>query len=162
MIKDKIKPPQELKRIVRRLKMQRKRVAFTNGCFDILHRGHVRYLEKAKLAADILIVGLNSDQSVRRIKGRNRPINSLRERMEIVASLESTDFITYFNENTPKRLIKELRPNLLIKGGDWKKKDIVGRDIIESYGGKAKTIAYIKGYSTSAAIERVCKGVHAK
>ena len=157
VIKDKTKTPGSLKKIISRLKKRGKKIAFSNGCFDIIHSGHVDYLEKAKKLSDILIVALNSDASVKRIKGPLRPINTLKNRMNMVAALESVDFVTYFNQNTPLEIIKYLKPDLLIKGGDWKKNKVVGKDIVASYGGRTLTLPFRKGQSTSRMIERIGK-----
>ncbi len=153
----KIQSLSQLKKTIVYLKKRKKRIAFTNGCFDILHYGHIKYLQAAKKLADILIVAVNSDASVKKIKGKNRPLSSLRQRMEILAGLEVVDFVTSFNEFTPYNIIKTLKPTLLIKGGDWDIKDIVGKEIVESYGGQVINIAYIKGMSTSKLIEKIAK-----
>ncbi len=153
LIKNKIKSPKKLKKIITRLKKRGFKVAFTNGCFDILHYGHVSYLEKAKRLADILIVALNSDGSVKRIKGKARPVMKLRNRMRIIAALECVDFVTSFNQSTPLEVIKLLKPDILIKGGDWSQDSIVGKDIVNSYGGNVATIPYIKGQSSTKFIK---------
>jgi D-beta-D-heptose 7-phosphate kinase/D-beta-D-heptose 1-phosphate adenosyltransferase len=145
----------ELKKILAIKKKQNKIIAFTNGCFDLLHYGHIKYLNRAKELADILIVGINTDASVKKIKGKKRPITSLKQRMEIIAGLEAVDYVISFSETTPYNLIKIIKPDILIKGGDWKRKDIVGKDIVEAYGGKVITIPYIKGISTTNIIKRV-------
>ncbi|MFH1577576.1 MAG: D-glycero-beta-D-manno-heptose 1-phosphate adenylyltransferase [Candidatus Omnitrophota bacterium] len=155
LIKDKIKSHRELKTIISRLKKRGQRIAFTNGCFDIIHLGHITYLEKAKKSADLLIVAINSDRSVKKLKGKNRPVKKLKSRMAIIAALESVDFVTYFRETTPFEIIKLLKPDILIKGGDWNKDRIVGKDIVRDYGGQIKTIPYIKGYSSSKIIRRL-------
>ena len=157
MVNKKIKKINQLKGIIVKLKKQGKRIAFTNGCFDILHYGHVKYLKKAKKLADILVVALNSDSSVKKLKGKNRPITPLRQRMEILAGLETVDFVTSFRVPTPYKVIRTLKPNLIIKGADWNIKDIVGKDIVESYGGKVINIAYIKGISTAGLIKKIAK-----
>ncbi|MCM8783038.1 MAG: D-glycero-beta-D-manno-heptose 1-phosphate adenylyltransferase [Candidatus Omnitrophica bacterium] len=146
----------KLKRILP-LKRKNKTIAFTNGCFDILHYGHIKYLSQAKKLADILIVGVNSDTSVKKIKGEGRPINPLRQRMEVVAALSSVDYVVSFTQPTPWFLIKTIKPDILIKGGDWKKKNIVGSDIITSYGGKVLTLPYVKGVSTTDIINKIIK-----
>ena len=128
---------------------------FTNGCFDILHAGHVTYLEKAKRLGDILVVGLNSDSSVRRIKGPGRPVNPEGDRARVIAALEAVDFVTLFSEDTPLNLICELRPNILVKGADWKKGQIVGAKEVQSWGGKVKQIPLVPGRSTSAILEKM-------
>ena len=157
LIEDKIKSPEKLKKIILNLKKQGKRVAFTNGCFDILHYGHVDYLENAKKLTDKLVVAINSDSSIKRIKGKNRPIFNLRDRIRIVAALECVDFITSFNQDTPLEIIKLLKPDILIKGGDWNKNKIVGKDVVESYEGRVITVPYIKGKSSSKIIKKIVK-----
>lgn len=157
MIEAKLKSRKKLKNTILRLKKQGKRIAFTNGCFNILHYGHVNYLQRAKGLADILVVAINSDSSMKRIKGKARPIINLRSRMRIVAALEAVDFVVSFNEDTPLNLIKLLKPGLLIKGGDWKKREIVGKDVVESYGGKVMTLPFIKGYSSSKIIKEIAR-----
>lgn len=153
----KIKSLSKLKRIIRGLKEKRKKIVFTNGCFDILHSGHIKYLEAAKGKGDILVVAINSDKSIKGIKGEGRPIIGDKERAEIVSALECVNYVTIFNENTPIETIKALSPDVLIKGGDWRKKDIVGSGYVESYGGKVITGPYIKGYSTTRIIDRIKK-----
>ena len=157
LIKNKIKSPRRLKNIILRLKRQGERIAFTNGCFDILHYGHVNYLQRAKGLTDILVVAINYDSSVKRIKGSKRPIISLKDRMMIVAALESVDFVTSFRQDTPLEIIKLLKPDILVKGGDWNKKKIVGKDIVQSYGGSVIILPYIKGQSSSKIIKRIGK-----
>ena len=130
-------------------------IVFTNGCFDILHAGHVSYLEEAKSLGDILIVGLNSDDSVRRIKGDKRPIIPQEERAYILSRLKPVDYVVIFEEDTPENLIKKIRPHILVKGGDWTPDKIVGREFVESYGGKVVTIPFSFHTSTTAIIERI-------
>ena len=130
-------------------------VVFTNGCFDILHPGHVRYLEAARALGDCLVVGLNSDESVRRLKGPRRPICTQDERATVLAALESVDFVTVFDEDTPLRLIEAVRPDVLVKGGDWAPDRIVGRDVVESHGGRVVTIPFVPGKSTTGIVERI-------
>lgn len=139
------------------LRKKGKKVVFTNGCFDILHVGHVDYLAKAKGLGDVLVVGLNSDDSVRRLKGAGRPINKERDRAKVLSGLVFVDFITIFGEDTPKKLIEMLSPDVLVKGGDWKKKDIVGADFVRSCGGRVVTIPFVKGYSTTSIIKKMSK-----
>jgi D-beta-D-heptose 7-phosphate kinase/D-beta-D-heptose 1-phosphate adenosyltransferase len=134
---------------------RKKGIVFTNGCFDVLHYGHVRYLDEAKAKGNILIVGLNSDRSVRKLKGKNRPINPQSERAGVLAALESVDYIVLFDEDTPIRLIETLRPDVLVKGGDWSKKKIVGADIVRSYGGKILTIPFVKNLSTTNTLKKL-------
>ena len=130
---------------------------FTNGCFDILHAGHVIYLEKAKKLGDILVVGVNSDASVKRIKGPGRPINPEGDRLRVIAGLEAVDHATLFNEDTPLDLIREIRPDVLVKGADWTKAKIVGAKEVESWGGKVKQIPLVPGRSTTRMIEKMKK-----
>jgi len=126
MLESKIKSLKEIETISRRLRAQGKRIVFTNGCFDLIHYGHVKYLQDAKRKGDILVVGVNSDSSVRHIKGRNRPIVSEKYRIRVIAGLESVDYTFLFNQDTPLAAIKSVKPDILVKGADWKKSDIVG------------------------------------
>lgn len=153
----KIKKLKELKKIVDTLHRQGKKIVFTNGCFDILHWGHAMYLEKAKAKGDKLIVGLNSDSSIRRIKGRSRPILKENDRAKMIAALESVDYVTVFGEDTPLRAIKTLKPDILLKGSDWNKNNIVGSEILSRYGGKVSTIKLAKGRSTTNLINQIVK-----
>jgi rfaE bifunctional protein nucleotidyltransferase chain/domain len=130
------------------------RVAFTNGVFDVLHPGHVRYLAEARALADVLIVGVNSDRSVRAIKGPNRPVNSEQERAEVLVSLASVDAALVFDEETPYNVIRYLQPDVLVKGADWSTDQIVGRDIVEARGGKVVRIAMVEGMSSTELIRR--------
>ena len=148
---------QALKRKLRRLKQEDKRVVFTNGCFDILHYGHVKYLQDAKSKGDYLVVAVNSDSSVRKIKAKNRPVIGQSDRLKTVAALASVDFVILFNEDNPLRLIKALKPDILIKGADWSKQKIIGADFVTSYGGKVLTVNLVKGRSTSAIIEKIVR-----
>ncbi len=157
MIKNKIVTLTQLRDKIGSLKRSDKKIGFTNGCFDILHPGHIIYLEKAKDICDILIVGINSDSSIKKIKGKNRPIMKEEARLLIVAALESVDYVIKFNQKTPLNLIKSIKPDLLIKGGDWREEDIVGSDYIKSIGGKVKIIPYIKGYSTTSLIKSILR-----
>lgn len=157
MITDKLKNPKALKKITARLKKTGKKIGFTNGCFDILHYGHLKYLEEANRYADVLIVAINSDNSVRRLKDEKRPIFPLPDRMRAVASLESVDYVTYFKEDTPAEIISYLKPDVIIKGADYKIKDMVGKNIVESYGGSVKTVRYHKGYSVTGIIRRIIR-----
>jgi D-beta-D-heptose 7-phosphate kinase/D-beta-D-heptose 1-phosphate adenosyltransferase len=145
----------ELKALRRKCKENGKTVVFTNGCFDIIHAGHVDYLNKAKVLGDILIVGLNSDKSVRRIKGEKRPIIDEQERAFILSNLKAVDYVVFFEEDTPENLIKELIPDILIKGSDWSVDSIVGKDTVISNGGEVKTIDFITNQSTSGIIKRI-------
>lgn len=140
---------------VRRLKRRGKTIAFTNGCFDLLHVGHLTCLEAIKRRADCLIVAVNSDLSVRRLKGAGRPLVPEKERARMVAALKPVDFVTIFSESTPLKLIHAVRPHLLAKGGDWKPRQIVGADWVRSYGGKVLVIPYVRGRCSTALIRRV-------
>jgi len=157
LIKDKIKTLKVLLEVIPKLKKEGRRIVFTNGCFDLLHYGHAKYLEQAKKMGDILIVGVNSDSSVRRIKGQNRPIVSQKNRLSLVASLGSVDFALIFNEDTPLKIIKKIKPDILIKGADWKKDQIVGGAFVRSYGGQALTVKLINGLSTTSLIKKIAK-----
>ena len=132
-----------------------KKIVFTNGCFDILHRGHVSYLNQAKAEGDLLIVGLNSDASVKRLKGESRPINDERDRKFVMENLKAVDFVEIFTEDTPYNLIKEVMPDKLVKGGDWKPEQIVGSDIVLANGGEVKSLLFIDGFSTTKTINQV-------
>jgi D-glycero-beta-D-manno-heptose 1-phosphate adenylyltransferase len=146
-----------LKKELDRLRKKGKKIAFTNGCFDILHIGHVRYLREAKKTADILVLALNSDSSVRAIKGDKRPLIFQEERAEILAALESIDFITIFEELTPLALIIYLKPDVLIKGGDWHENEVVGGEEIKKWGGTVAIIPEITGKSTTNIVEKIKK-----
>ena len=145
----------QLSSIVNSLKQAGKRIVFTNGCFDIIHVGHVRYLKEARSLGDVLVVGLNSDESVRAIKGMNRPIVPQGERAEVLSSLRDVDYVVIFNEPDPYNTIAAVRPDILVKGGDWSIENIIGRDIVESCGGKVFTIPFIEGASSSRIIEDI-------
>ena len=134
------------------------RIVFTNGVFDLLHRGHVEYLEEARLLGDRLVVGVNADASVRRLKGPKRPIVPEHERAEMLTALESVDAVAVFEEDTPERIILEVAPNVLVKGGDWALDEIVGREFVESLGGRVERIRVREGWSTTRIIERVAAG----
>jgi D-beta-D-heptose 7-phosphate kinase/D-beta-D-heptose 1-phosphate adenosyltransferase len=131
-----------------------KKVVFTNGCFDLLHVGHVRYLQEAKSCGDILVVGVNSDLSVQQLKGPTRPIQSEQDRAEILAALDAVDVTVIFSEDTPAKLIEALRPDVLVKGGDWSPDQIVGGPFVLSYGGQVKSLQFVEGRSTTKLIEK--------
>ncbi len=131
------------------------KVVFTNGCFDVIHRGHVELLEFARSLGDVLIVGLNTDDSVRRLKGPDRPVNTLRDRAAVLLAIRWVDFVVPFSEDTPERLIRELRPDVLVKGGDYRLEEIVGADFVLSYGGEVKVFPYREGYSTTSILKRM-------
>ncbi|UZJ39128.1 D-glycero-beta-D-manno-heptose 1-phosphate adenylyltransferase [Prosthecochloris sp. SCSIO W1102] len=153
--KVKLLAPCNAERLVREWKQQGKKVVFTNGCFDILHAGHVQYLEKAKATGDVLIVGVNSDGSVKRLKGQNRPIASETDRCTVLAGLEAVDATVIFDEDTPARIIERLLPDILIKGADWPIDKIVGAKTVLEHGGEVKTIEFLEGRSTTSIIERI-------
>ncbi|MDP2938324.1 MAG: D-glycero-beta-D-manno-heptose 1-phosphate adenylyltransferase, partial [Candidatus Omnitrophota bacterium] len=155
MLKRKIISLSGLKRILTRLRKKRKRIVFTNGCFDLLHFGHVDYLQEAKKKGDILVVAVNSDASIRKIKGKKRPIINEKNRLSVVAALQSVDYVVLFKEDTPLKVIKTLKPDILVKGADWDKKDIVGSDFVLSRGGEVITIKLSKGYSTTDIIKKI-------
>lgn len=139
----------DLKQALSLLSMEGKTIVFTNGCFDIIHAGHVAYLEEAKAMGDVLVVALNSDESVRRLKGSNRPIVHEENRLKVMAALSSVDFVTLFMENTPLQLIEMILPDILVKGGDWKIADIVGSQAVLQNGGQVRSLNYIEGNSTT-------------
>jgi D-beta-D-heptose 7-phosphate kinase/D-beta-D-heptose 1-phosphate adenosyltransferase len=144
-----------LKQELDRLRREGKKIAFTNGCFDILHVGHTRYLRQAREKGDVLVLALNSDSSVRQIKGEKRPLIPQDERADLLACLEFVDYITIFDETTPLELILFLKPDVLIKGGDWAEDQIVGRDEVKSWGGTVATIPEIPGASTTNIVEKI-------
>ncbi len=146
---------EELKTEVDRLHAAGKKIVFTNGCFDILHAGHVRYLKQAREAGDVLVLALNSDASVRMIKGEKRPIVPQQERAEVLSALRSVDYVTFFDEATPLSLIEYLRPDLLVKGADWREEEVAGRDQVVSWGGKIVLIPLVEGASTTNIIEKI-------
>ncbi len=139
------------------MKKQDKKIVFTNGCFDILHAGHVEYLQKAKTKGDILVVAVNSDASVKRIKGNQRPIIQQADRGKILAGLASVDYVVIFNQDTPLETIKAMKPDVLIKGADWKINKIAGADFISGYGGKVQTVKLTVGRSTTNIINAILK-----
>ena len=150
-----LKTIDEIKSIRKKLKSENKKVVFTNGCFDLIHAGHIDYLSKAKAMGDILIVGLNSDASIKRIKGDKRPILKEDERAFIISNLKPVDYITIFEEDTPAELIEEIIPDILVKGADWSIENIIGREVVEANGGEVKTIEFINDQSTSKIIKSI-------
>lgn len=138
-----------------------RRVVFTNGCFDLLHPGHIRSLELARALGDVLIVGLNSDASVRQLKGEGRPVISECERAEILSALQSVDAVVIFDARTPREVIAALLPDVLVKGGDWPGDQIVGREEVESAGGRVVSIPVVPGYSTSTMLQKICQSARA-
>lgn len=145
---------ENLENILAPLRGGAKKLVFTNGCFDLLHVGHVRYLKEAKKQGDFLFVGINSDSSTRKLKGPTRPVQNENDRAEIIASLGCVDFTYIFNEDTPYELIKKVKPNILVKGGDWKIDQIVGSDLVIASGGEVKSLIFIEGRSTTKIIEK--------
>jgi rfaE bifunctional protein nucleotidyltransferase chain/domain len=156
-VNQKVKDLKALLPILRRSKKQGKRIVFTNGCFDLLHRGHVTYLDRAKSKGDLLVVGINSDRSVRTLKGPERPLVPQADRARVMAGLGSVDYVTIFDEPTPLSLIQTIQPDILVKGADWAKGNIVGGDFVENRGGKVVTIPLVKGISTTEIIQRIVK-----
>ncbi len=152
-----------LKEVVERERTAGKKIVFTNGCFDLIHVGHVRYLREAKEKGDLLIVAVNSDRSVRKLKGAGRPIIPEQERAEIVSALVSVDYVVIFPGETPAEIIDVLRPDILVKGGDYRKEDIVGRETVEANGGEVITVPLVEGHSTKGLLEQIIqnKGCHA-
>ena len=149
------KAGQESLDLITSWKSQGYKIVFTNGCFDIIHAGHVRYLSEAKTLGDKLIIGLNSDNSVRRLKGDTRPVNEQYARAEVLAYMGDVDMVVIFDEDTPYELIKMIVPNILVKGGDWKQDEIVGSDIVLTNKGIVRSLSYIEGFSTSRVIEKL-------
>jgi D-beta-D-heptose 7-phosphate kinase/D-beta-D-heptose 1-phosphate adenosyltransferase len=156
-VREKVKKRDDLRGIIQDLKAKGKRIIFTNGCFDLLHIGHVRYLEEAKSLGDILVVGVNSDASVRGLKGPNRPILPEEERAEILSGLACVDYVTIFDEPTPSNLISLLLPHILVKGGDWTKEETVGWETVERTGGEVVILSFVEGSSSSQLIETILK-----
>lgn len=154
-MKEKIKEREDLRKTLGKLRNDGKRIVFTNGCFDLLHVGHLRYLEKARSLGDILVVGVNSDSSVRRLKSPRRPILPLEERMELLSGLGCVDYVVSFEESTPLELISVLKPHILVKGGDWSKETIVGREVVEGSGGEVVVLPFFEGNSTTSLVETI-------
>jgi rfaE bifunctional protein nucleotidyltransferase chain/domain len=154
-VSDKLKTLDELIEIAAQARRNGKSVVFTNGCFDLLHRGHVHVLRQAKAAGDLLVVAINSDQSVKAIKGPTRPVTAEMDRLELIAAMEMVDYVILFDEPDPSKLITAIKPNVLAKGGDWGADGVVGADIVEREGGRVVLVPYLKGYSTSEIIERI-------
>ena len=143
--------------IINIIKAERKKIVFTNGCFDLLHVGHIRYLAQAKKLGDFLIIGLNSDSSVKELKGEDRPINSFEDRATLLAAIESVDLVIMFEEQTPENLIKNIVPDILVKGGDYNIEDIVGYQTVIQNGGQVKTLSFYDGYSSTNYINKIKK-----
>jgi rfaE bifunctional protein nucleotidyltransferase chain/domain len=153
----KLTAPAFLPVLCEELHRQQARIVFTNGVFDLLHPGHIQYLDAASKLGTQLIVALNSDDSVRRIKGPLRPVMKLEERLEVVAALEAVDFVTWFDEDTPAQIIRLVRPDVLVKGGDWKPESIVGKEFVESYGGRVLSLPFVSGYSTTSILQKISR-----
>lgn len=153
----KIKTVRELRPLLDILRAAGSNIVFTNGCFDLIHTGHTRYLSKARSFGDLLVVAVNSDASVRAIKGEKRPLTTEADRMETLAALESVDYVVLFDEPDPHRIISEILPDVLVKGGDWPIDKIIGRDIVEARGGRVISVGFIEGASTTGIIERIVK-----
>lgn len=145
----------KLAKVLNELKSQGKRIIFTNGCFDILHWGHVYYLKQAKELGDILVLALNTDDSVKKLKGDSRPINNQQDRALVINELKSIDYVTFFSEETPYNIIKILKPNIIAKGGDYSPEQVVGKDIIENYGGSVEIIPFVEGKSTTNIVNKM-------
>lgn len=143
--------------IINRIKAEKKKIVFTNGCFDLLHVGHIRYLAQAKKLGDFLIIGLNSDSSVKELKGKDRPINSFDDRATLLSAIESVDLVIMFEEQTPENLIKDIVPDILVKGGDYNIEDIVGYQTVMQNGGQVKTLSFYDGYSSTNYINKIKK-----
>ena len=143
------------KQLVEILKSQNKKVVFTNGCFDILHVGHLRYLNEAKKQGDVLKIGVNSDASVKRLKGESRPINNQFDRAEMLSGLKAVDYTVIFEEDTPEELIATLKPSIHVKGGDYKKEDLPETKIVESYGGEVRILSFVEGKSTTNIVKKI-------
>jgi D-beta-D-heptose 7-phosphate kinase/D-beta-D-heptose 1-phosphate adenosyltransferase len=154
-VPDKVQSRDQIKATAARAKTQGKKIVFTNGCFDLLHVGHLHVLREAKKLGDVLMVGLNSDRSVGQIKGPDRPIVSEDERAELIAALEMVDYVTLFDEPDPIPLLREIKPDVLVKGGDWGESGVVGRELVEGWGGKVAVVPFLEGHSTTNIIEKV-------
>ena len=152
---EKLKSLDELAAIAAAARAKGQTVVFTNGCFDLLHRGHVHTLRRAKAAGDVLIVAINSDRSVKSIKAPQRPILPETDRVELIAAMEMVDYVILFDEPDPYKLIAAIKPQVLAKGGDWSSEKIIGADIVEAAGGRVEVIPYLKGFSTTEIIERI-------
>ena len=157
LLEDKIKSLKRLSKITAGLRKRGKKVVFTNGCFDILHFGHAKYLQEAAKLGDVLVVAVNSDSSIKSIKGKDRPIVDEKNRMRMIAALESVDFVTLFSQSTPINAIKAIKPSILVKGADWSKGNIVGGDFVTGCGGKVKSVKLVRGLSTTNLINKIAK-----
>lgn len=158
----KFKKLADLVNIRRELKHRDKKVVFTNGCFDLLHTGHIHLFREAKKIGDVFMVAVNDDSSIRKIKGKSRPIFPLKERVEILGAIEEIDYLTSFSEETPKKIIGQILPDILVKGGDWSPEEVVGRREVEEAGGEVVIIPYLEGRSSSDIIERIIRSMKSK
>jgi len=154
---NKIRSLGELVPVRRKLRREGQTVVFTNGCFDLLHGGHIRLFREAKRRGDVLVVALNTDASVRKLKGPSRPIFPLKERLEVLSAVADIDYLTWFAENTPRKIIAALLPDVLIKGGDWTPDEVVGKAEIEAAGGRVVIVPYFKGHSSTSIIDRIIR-----
>jgi rfaE bifunctional protein nucleotidyltransferase chain/domain len=157
LINKKIQKPNDLIKIRQALKRAGKKVVFTNGCFDLVHGGHISLFQRAKKLGDVLIVALNTDASVRKVKDPSRPIFPLKERLEVLEAIQAVDYLTWFSEETPRKIIAALLPDVLVKGGDWKPEQVVGKKEVEAAGGRVVIIPYLKGRSSSAVIRKILR-----
>ncbi len=157
LLQSKIKTIPEITALAGELRESGSRIVFTNGCFDILHYGHALYLQEAAAMGDVLVVGVNGDASVRRLKGDSRPVVPQDYRAAMVAALQSVDFVVLFDGDTPYDLIKAVRPDVLVKGGDWSREEIVGADVVEAGGGKVASLDFVDGFSTSSIIDKIIR-----
>lgn len=153
----KLIPRKNVRALCDRLRRRGKKIVFTNGVFDIIHMGHIHYLTRAKALGDVLIIGLNTDTSVRKFKPAGRPINRQADRAGVLSALECVDFVAFFSEETPDRIIRLVRPDVLVKGADYKLSEIVGADFVQSYGGTVKRIALLRGRSTSRLVKKITR-----
>jgi len=158
----KFKTLTELQKIREDLRRKKRKVVFTNGCFDLVHSGHMHLFREAKKLGDVFIVALNEDESVRRLKGKSRPIFTLEERLEILGAIEAIDYLISFSDDTPQRVIEALLPDILVKGGDWKPGEVVGKNEVERAGGKVVIIPYLEGRSSSEIIDRIFRSAESK
>lgn len=157
LIERKIVEIEKLKPFLNIWRFMSRKIVFTNGCFDLMHLGHIDYLSKASDMGDVLLVGVNTDSSVQRLKGKTRPIQDEKTRTHVLASLFFVDGVVLFDEATPLSLIKIIQPNVLVKGADWKKEDIVGYDEVKAYGGEVETISYLEGFSTTGIEQKILR-----
>ena len=154
-LSDKIIPGTKIADLSSKLHESARKIVFTNGCFDIIHAGHVTYLAQAKALGDVLILGLNSDASVKRLKGDNRPINNEQDRALVLAALSSVDYVLIFEEDTPYNLIKLVQPDILVKGGDWQPSEIIGSDLVLARGGEVLSLKFVEGLSTTGILQKL-------